>query len=349
MKRLLPAFFLAACLHTPPPHPRAIEANELCAQYIGMDDLTRAEVQCDLGLQFAPQYADLWVNKGLIALRRGQQDNAKDCFIKALRYNQEQAQAYNNLGYIYYKNRQFGKAHDNFQRALKVNPDYTEARYNLALTFKDMGEQDKAKKELRTIVAINDSLADPFAQLGEIAHAEGALEEAEGYLRDAVKRDPKYAEAWLELGNVLAEAGKNGEARDAYESCVEAAVEAKTEIPECRRNMAVVNKGAKLQEESLKNIKESLSGKKDAPSEYAMARNFRDKGLRNDEKRAYFRCLKYDEKYAPCHYGLFEIFKEDRNDKDAKAACENFLKFAEQSEHAREYETCERYVSANTY
>src|SRR5205823_12967597 len=89
---------LAGCLHTPPPHPRALEANELCTVYIGQGDLTRAEVQCDLGLQFSPQYADLWVNKGLIALKRGQEDNAKDAFIKALRYNQEQAQAYNNLG-----------------------------------------------------------------------------------------------------------------------------------------------------------------------------------------------------------------------------------------------------------
>src|SRR5438552_2584406 len=81
MKRLVTLIFAVctgACLHAPPPHPRALEANELCAQYIGVNDLTRAEVQCDLGLQFAPQYADLWVNKGLIALKRGQEDNAKD-------------------------------------------------------------------------------------------------------------------------------------------------------------------------------------------------------------------------------------------------------------------------------
>jgi tetratricopeptide (TPR) repeat protein len=348
MKRLFTLGFsalFAACLHTPPPHPRALEANELCAVYIGQGDLTRAEVQCDLGLQFAPQYADLWVNKGLIALKRGQEDNAKDNFIKALRYNQEQAQAYNNLGYIYYKNRAYGKAHDNFQRALKVNPDYTEARYNLALTFKDMGEKDKAKKELRTIVAINEMLADPHAQLGQIAQEEGALEEAEVELRKAVERDPTFAEAWLALGNVLAEAGKSAEAKDAYESCVEA----NPNMVECRRNLPIVNKSAKLQEESLKNIKDAKEGKRDAPSEYALARSYKDRGLRNDEKRSYFRCLKFDQRYAPCHFGLFEIFKDDRDDKQAKTACQNFLKFAEGSEYPKEVEACERYVSANTY
>src|SRR4051794_30725920 len=90
------ALLLSGCLTAPPVHPRALENNELCAQKISEGDLTRAEVYCDLGLQFSPTYADLWVNKGLIALRRNQKDQAKEHFIKALRYNQAQAQAYNN-------------------------------------------------------------------------------------------------------------------------------------------------------------------------------------------------------------------------------------------------------------
>ena len=39
----------------------------------------------------------------------------------------------------------------------------------------------------------------------------------------------------------------------------------------------------------------------------------------------------------------------DRDDKNAKTACQNFLKFAEGTEYKKEVETCERYVSANTY
>ena len=309
MKRCvaLSVLCLTGCLSTPPPHPRALEANELCAQYIGAADLVHAEVQCDLGLQFSPQYADLWVNKGLIALRRGQDSVAKEHFIKALRYNQEQAQAYNNLGYIYYKDRSYGKAHDNFQRALKVNPDYTEARYNLALTFKDMGNKEKAKKELRTIIAINDNLADPHAQLGSILHDENSLEEAEEQLRKATERDPQFDEAWLELGNTLADAGKHGEAKDAYEMCLQA----NKDSIECRKNIVIVAKAEKLQDETLKSVKEAASGKKSAPSEYELAKKYKDKGLRNEEKRAYYRCLQYDSKFASCHYGLYEIFQED--------------------------------------
>jgi tetratricopeptide (TPR) repeat protein len=336
---------LAGCLSTPPPHPRALECNELCARYIDAANLVQAEVQCDLGLQFSPQYADLWVNKGLIALRRSQEDKAKEFFIKALRYNQEQAQAYNNLGYIYLSDKAYGKAHDNFQRALKVNPDYTEARYNLALAYKGLKDLDKAKKELRTIIAINGTLADPHAQLGVIFSDEGSYDEAIAELRAATELDAKYAEAWGALGSAYSEVGKFAEAREAFTSCIEADPE---NIP-CRNSLPVVARKEKLAEPALKEVAENLKGQKTANGEFALARNYKKKGLRNEEERAYRRCLRLDSKYAPCHYGLFEIFQEDRKDKDAQSACKNFLKYAEAAEFAREVETCQRFVSQNTY
>ena len=132
------------CASAPGPTQRALECNELCAQYIAMGNLQAADDQCDLGIQFSPQYADLWVNKGVIAFNRGQDTKAKEYLIKALRLNQDQAQAYNNLGMLYMKEQGFGKAHDNFQRALRVNPDYLEARYNLSLAFKALSQNEKA-------------------------------------------------------------------------------------------------------------------------------------------------------------------------------------------------------------
>src|SRR4051794_4245090 len=82
---------LCGCFGHAPPHPRALENNELCATAIGAGQLDRAEVLCDHGLSFSPEYADLWVNKGLIALKRSQDDIAKQDFEKAIRYDQEHA------------------------------------------------------------------------------------------------------------------------------------------------------------------------------------------------------------------------------------------------------------------
>ncbi len=339
------ALLVAGCLSTPPPHPRALEANELCTQYINSGDLVRAEVQCDLGLQFSPQYADLWVNKGLIYFRRGQNDQAKEAFIKALRYNQEQAQAYNNLGVIYYRDHAYGKAHDNFQRALKTNPDYTEARYNLALCYDAMNEKAKAKKELRTIIAINGNLADPHASLGSILHEEGANEEAIQELQLAVQLDPKFSSAWLELGNTLMDAGNSAEAGDAYTACIEV----DPDNAECKNNVAVAKRKAALQDTALKEVKDNAAGSNTPEGFWRLAQQYREKGMRAEEERTYKKCLHLDARFALCHYGLFEIFQESSKTKDATIACKNFLKFADASDYKDKVEQCERYVSSNTY
>jgi tetratricopeptide (TPR) repeat protein len=334
----------SGCLKAPPVHPRALESNELCAQYTNSGDLVKAEVQCDLGLQFSPQYADLWVNKGIIHLRRNHIDQAKDAFIKALRYNQEQAQAYNNLGYIYLEHeRSYGRAHDNFQRALKVNPDYTEARYNLALAYMRMGDKEKSRKELRTIVAIAPNLADPHHWLGIMALEEKKYDEAIDEFNKTTQLDPTYADAWFNFGNAYMEAGRFHEAKEAFTSCIEA----DDRHAQCRHNLAIANRKAALVEPTLKEMQENAKADNTPAGMFSLGRTFRERGLRNEEERAYRRCVKLDGKYAPCHYGLHEVYSEERRDKEAVIACKNFLKFAPAEEFPREIESCERFVSSH--
>lgn len=337
---LVLAGLLAGCLSTPPPHPRALECNELCALHISRGDLTAAEDQCDLGIQFSPQYADLWVNKGIIAYNRGQNDKAKELFIKALRLNQDQAQAYNNLGIIYLGEQAYGKAHDNFQRALKVNPDYLEARFNLAMTFKAMEDYDKAKKELRTLLTVNPSLSGPYAQLGQIAIEEGEYENAVEALTKATQLEPGFAAAWLALGNAYMELGRPCDGKDSYSSCIEA----EDNNPSCRNNIIVAEKKCKLQDKALDDVKARASGAKTPETEYSAALAAKEKGLVNDEERAYKRCLKYDPKFALCHFGMYEIFKNRSDEKNATTACKNFLKYANENDFATQIAECKQYV-----
>jgi Tfp pilus assembly protein PilF len=341
MKRsLLTLVCLAAgCLVRPPPHPRALECNELCTLYLSQGDLTRAEVQCDLGLQFSPEYADLWVNKGLISLKSGREEKAKEYFIKALRYNQEQAQAYNNLGYIYSQNLEFGKAHDNFQRALRVNPDYLEARYNLALAHRGLKQNEKAKKELRTIVEISPNLADPHLKLGEIYLEEGEADDALGELDIATKLDPNFTGAWLMMGNAYMEKSRPCDAKESYASCIE--VDA--DNPQCRNNITIAEKKCQLQSKALKDVSER---EKTPQAEFSLALAAKTQGQVADEERAYKRCLKYDPKYPQCHFGLYELFKTRRDDKNAQTACKNFLKYATGPEFEAQAAQCQQYVGA---
>ncbi|MBL9037853.1 MAG: tetratricopeptide repeat protein [Archangium sp.] len=336
----VPLILFVGCFGIPPPTQRALECNELCAQYLSAGDLERAEVQCDLGLQFSPQYADLYVNKGLIALRRNQLSAAKELFIKALRYNQEQAQAYNNLGFIYLQEQAFGKAHDNFQRALRVNPDYLEARFNLALAFIGLKQPDKAHKELRTLLEINPNLADAHAQLGNLAFDEKDYDTAIAEYSRAVELSPSFVDAWLQQGNAYMEAGKPCDGKESYASCIET----DANKAECRNNIIIAEKKCKLQDKALEELKQRQAGATTAESEYSAALKYRDQGLVNDEERAYKKCLKHDGKYALCHFGLFELFKGRSDDKNATTACTNFLKFATQADFPTQVATCRTFV-----
>ena len=51
----------------------------------------------------------------------------------------------------------------------------------------------------------------------------GEHERAIEFLREAVRRDPLYSAAWKALGNALRDAGRAGEALEAYRSGIEAA------------------------------------------------------------------------------------------------------------------------------
>ncbi|XXF76015.1 tetratricopeptide repeat protein [Myxococcaceae bacterium GXIMD 01537] len=344
--RFLPALPLVtalACIHTPPPHERALLNNELCAQQLGVDNLRQAEVYCDLGLEFSPQYADLWSNKGLIALKAGRKSEAKDHFIKALRYNQEHAAAYMNLGYIYLEDEAYGKAHDNFQRALKVNPDYIEARYNLAITFMKMNKMEQAKKEFRTLLAVNPNVADAHHSLGIIAYGEKDYDESVAQISSATQLNPNVPDYWNDLGVALMEISRFAEAKEAFGSCVRL----DDKNPQCINNLAISQRKAALTDTALRELRDTQQAENTAPALYMLARQYREKGLLGEEERTYKKCLGLDKKYAACHYGLYELYSDAAKQDAAEVACKNFLKYASADESPTEYQTCEKFLSSS--
>ena len=215
------SLLLTACVHTPPPHPRALQNNELCVRYLAQNDLERADVHCDLALEFSPQYADAWTNKGIIAMRRRRIPEAKDDLIKALRYNQEQAQAYHNLGTIYLEEKNYGPARDNFERALKVNPDYAEARYALGLTLLKMGSLDASWKQFLTLVEVYPHFPDAHHGLATVAYQQGRYAVAEQEMRRVVELSPDRADGFHDLGEAQMKLNRFCEGVESFRTCLQ--------------------------------------------------------------------------------------------------------------------------------
>jgi tetratricopeptide (TPR) repeat protein len=341
-----PLLLSLGCISTPAPHERALINNELCVQQLGAGNLQQAEVYCDLGLEFSPQYADLWVNKGLIALAAGRKDDAREHFITAIRYNQEHAAAYMNLGKVYLDDGAMGKAHDSFQRALKVNPDYVEARYNLGLTFINLEKLPQAEKEFHTILAVNPNIAEVHHSLGVVKYRQGNKEAAAESMAKAVQLAPNLnPEWWNDLGAALMELSRFAEAKQAFGSCV--ALDNKH--PQCLNNLGIAQRKASLTDSALKDMRDTQTAENTPEALYLLARQYHERGLLAEEERAYKKCLGLDGKYAPCHYGLFQLYSEGQKREAAQTACRNFLKYGSVEDFPTEMETCEKFLSARSY
>jgi Flp pilus assembly protein TadD len=326
-------------------HEKALVNNELCVQQLLGGDVRQAEIYCDLGLEYSPNYADLWVNKGLIALARGNTSEAKEDFIKALRINNDHAAAHMNLGRVYLNEGAQGKAHDSFVRALQVNPEYLEARYNLGLTLINLGKLDKAEKEMRTLLAVNPNIAEVHHDLGLIRYRQGEKVEAVEHMTHAVELAPNLnPEWWNDLGAVLMELSRYAQARQAFSSCVAL----KPDHPLCLNNLSIAQRKAALTESALQEVKDTSKAENTPTSLFTLARSYHERGLLAEEERTYKDCLKLDGRYAPCHYGLFQIYSEAHKRESAVVACKNFLKYAPVEDFPTEYETCEKFISARS-
>ena len=337
---------LSGCIKTPPPSARALVENERCAQEVSQGNCQQAEIHCDLGLEFAPQYADLWTNKGLVALCQEDKRQAKDFFIKAIRYNQDQASAHLNLGKLYMDEGSFGKAHDSFQRALKVNPDYTEARYNLALTYYNLKKYDEAEKTFLTLLAVDPSIAQAHHDLGLVYYQQEDRPKAADEMMKAVQLAPNLnPDWWNDLGTVLMEQSRFEEARQSFASCVAL----QQDNAQCLNNLSIAQRKAALTNSALKEFRDTQRAENTPASLFELARKYKSQGLLNEEERAYKDCLKLDGKFALCHYGLFQLYADAQKRQSAEVACKNFLKYGALEEFPAEMQTCEKFLSAQSY
>jgi tetratricopeptide (TPR) repeat protein len=223
VRRLTPCWLVlvAACLHAPK-HPEATRAANACARHLQDDRLDEAEAECALGLEFAPDDADLWVNRGLVLLRRGKKVRAREAFETALANNPDALQAHNNLGVLDLGAGATARAAEHFEEALRIDPRYLAARLNLALARHRLGAAEEARRQLRIAVVIDPGFVAGWRAMGVLAleAREHALA-AEAFGRWA-ELAPDAAEAWQGLGSAEARRGRDLAARAAFEACLRA-------------------------------------------------------------------------------------------------------------------------------
>lgn len=137
-------------------------------------------------LALLPNWAEAWMNFGVVLAEAGQTAAAIAAQRMALALMPEHPQALGNLGNALQQAGRLNEAVATFRRALRVAP------HDAALHF---------------------NLGNALAAQGELAEA------AEAY-RQAIRLAPRLTAAHLALGNVLQRQGRHGDAVQAYETAI---------------------------------------------------------------------------------------------------------------------------------
>ena len=117
-----------------PPHPSVAYARRYisrAALYLEMGNPRLAKVDCDKAIGLQPQFADLYLLRGVTEHRLGQYQEALMSIDKALQMQPKFPAAYTQRGLVYSGMGQYDKAIKDHERALEQNPVYFEGYKNL--------------------------------------------------------------------------------------------------------------------------------------------------------------------------------------------------------------------------
>jgi tetratricopeptide (TPR) repeat protein len=119
--------------------------------------------------------------------------------------------------------------------------------------------------------------------------------------------------------------------------------------PQCLDNLSIAQRKAALTDSALREFRDTQQAENSPEALFVLGRQYKQKGLLSEEERTYKKCLALDGRYAPCHYGLFQLYSDGHKRPHAEVACKNFLKYGSVEDFPSEMETCEKFLSAQSY
>jgi tetratricopeptide (TPR) repeat protein len=148
--------------------------------------------------------------------------------------------------------------------ASTLNPADASAHYNLGLIFQQRGQLDEARERFARAVEIDADEVDAHYQLGHIAREQGRLSDAINHFNEVVARDQTHAqhEIWREIGATYLAAGQFEDARETLERFLER----RTSDPQGLYLMGRALAGLGRQREAADSMQACIEAVKTAPA-----------------------------------------------------------------------------------
>jgi len=249
---------------------------------------------------------------GNVLLDKGQLDEARLEFQKALEIDPAYAKAHNNLGNVLLREGQTDKAITEYRRTLALNPYIAETHNNLGDVLLQKGRIDEAMTEFQQAIALKPDFAVAHYDFGIALLQKGNIDAAIDEYKQALRIDPGDAKTHYNLGNALLQKGQKADAMAQYQKTIE--IEP-GHVP-ARYNFGLLLMQTGRLDEAMVQFQKVLEIDPDNPEAHSNFGNtLLQKGHVDEAMTQYQRALDINPNYADAHYNFgLALFQKGRLD-----------------------------------
>ncbi len=135
-------------------------------------------------------------------------DEARDCFIQALRIRPDIAETHVNLGKVLSPRGRYQDAIMCFTTAARIKPAYADAHYSLGVVLRDLKRHEEAIAAFARTIEIRSDFAEAHDGMGICLRHLERHEEAIACFHRALKLRPDFPTTHIQLGIALGKAGR---------------------------------------------------------------------------------------------------------------------------------------------
>lgn len=160
---------------------------------------------------------------GMMSAQRSREEFKQN--LEAATLNPADASAHYNLGLIYQQRGQFEEAKASFRRAVEIDPDEMDAHYQLGRIAREEGRLGDAINHFDPVVRHNPehSQSEIWREIGRAYFQANQYEDARVAFERFLEKRPSDAEGHYRYGLTLHRLGRTDEAAEQMRACIEAA------------------------------------------------------------------------------------------------------------------------------
>ena len=288
-------------------------------------------------LDVNPDCTEALINRGMLFLKRGDQDSAIKDMVEAHKLRpdleflwepiialeielgehnkavqlanevlkrKENYKIFGMLGIAFQNMKKFRQSEEAYLRAISISPGYADAYNNLGTVLKEQGKFTQATKIFEQYISLCPNNPTGYNNMGVTLQKQGKLEESLDAFNKAISIRPDYAEVYSNMGNALKEKGQLEEAIGTYTK----ALSLKPDYADAHFNMGNALKDQGKLEEAIQAYKKSLSLKPDyANTHFNMGNALKKQGKLEAAIDAYTKALSLKPDYAEVKHMLASL------------------------------------------